>query len=449
MNVLDHLKVLLNGEHAADVRRAGNGDLSLAYTPAWVANPTAYPVSLTMPVRPAVYKDKVVAPFLAGLLPDSNVHRARLGQLFNVSGDNDFSLLSEIGRECAGAISIVRPDEPDSPELAIKPTYDVLPEDRVAQMIRDLPERPLLADGNDMRLSLAGVNDKVGVLWSEGNVALPTNGTPSTHILKIDIKRLPDSARLENFCLRLAGAVGIKVPKSRIGVAEDLSYLLVARYDRALLQTQEGPRLRRLHQEDFCQALGYAPNQKYERDGGPGWAEAFRLMKRMTNPIEARQELLSRAIFTYLVGNPDAHAKNYSILFRAGKATLAPCYDLNNAKAFVDCFKSVRPRMAMAVGGTFDPEAVTGSNWDAFAVDCGFTPGSVRLALREMAAKIAVASSSLGDELRGTQAWSDRIDVAIGDIRSRALAVPGMLQRESGAPDLAEDDEAERGFVFS
>lgn len=449
MKTLDHLKVLLNGVHAADVRRAPNGDLSLAYAQEWLASPDAYPVSLTMPVRPAVYKDRVVAPFLAGLLPDSNVHRARLGQLFSMSGDNDFSLLSEIGRECAGAISIVRPDEAFEPELAVTPSFEILDESGVAQLIRDLPERPLLAGDHDMRLSLAGVNDKVGVLWSASGVALPTNGTPSTHILKIDIKRLPDSARLEHFCLRLADRVGIKAPKSRIGSAEGLSYMLVARYDRALTQTDSGRRLRRLHQEDFCQALGYAPNQKYERDGGPGWEECFKLMRRMSNPIEARRELLSRALFTYLVGNPDAHAKNYSILFRGGETSLAPTYDLNNSRAFVDCFKSVRPRMAMAIGGAYDPELVTGSNWDAFAVECGFTPGQVRLALREMAGRISDAASTLADEYRGGIEWSDRIDVAVQDIRARAAGVPEMLKRKSDAAQPTDDEESERDFVFS
>ena len=174
-------------------------------------------------------------------------------------------------------------------------------------------------------------------------------------------------------------------------------------------------------------------------------------MDRMSEPSPDRDELLRRAFFTYLVGNPDAHAKNYSVVFRNGRISLASAYNINNAGAFRDCFKDVRARMAMAIGGCFDPFALTGGIWDAFARETGFTPARVRLDLEQLAQRMAKAAPEVADALRGGIEWSDRIDIAVADIVARCAAVPTMLERTSSPVEpnqVAGADNADE-HIFS
>lgn len=444
------LRLHLDGVHAADLTLGVRNALSLTYVAGWLGNPSGFPVSMTMPLRERPYGDAVVAPFVAGLLPDSRIHRRSLAAAFGISHDSDFSLLNAIGLECAGAVSLLPPGLP-APDPDAEPEYEVLADADLAALIRALPQRPLFVEGGDLRLSLAGVNDKAGVIRVRDGVALPRGGTPSTHILKVDIPRLPDSARVESYCLKLALDVGIQAAKSAVREAEGIPYVLVSRYDRVLADTRAGKRLRRVHQEDFCQATGGGPEAKYQREGGPGWKEAFQLMDRMTNVSADRGELLQRVYLTYLIGNPDAHGKNYSILFKNGRLSLAKAYDINNAAAFRDCFKAVRPRMAMAIGTCFDPLAVTGKDWDSFARACGFTPARVRLGLVELAGRLSEAAPRVAAALRETVEWSDRIGLAVVDIVERCAAVPTMLAATeplSGTKEEPDGDAADQ-HVFS
>lgn len=457
----NRLKIRLHGVHVADLKQSPRtGRLSLRYVKSWLDNPAAYALSLRLPLKASAYDDDYAAPFIAGLLPDSKLHRRLIGEALGIGDTSEFRLLEAIGRECAGAVSVVPEDEPDAPELSIVPHFDLLDERQLAELIRNLPRRPLMIDQeDDVRLSLAGVNDKAAVVRSGGRIGLPKGNTPSTHILKTDIPRLPDSVRTENFCLKLAREVGIRTPRSTIETAEDQVYMLVSRYDRKLIASKDGPRLQRLHQEDLCQALGYSPDFKYERDGGPNWKLCFELldasarreytthraMPRATRALD-RPDLLNLAMFQWVVGNPDAHAKNYSLILTPDRASLAPAYDLNNAAAFRDMYKSVRPRMAMSIGGVFHPDELSGENWDQFARETGFSPSVVRQALSDMASRVPDLASTLASSMRGTPAWSDRIVDVVDDIAARCASVPGMLagrqskpkEDASGVLDLSE-----------
>lgn len=450
------LKIRMHGTHVADLEQAPrSGKLSIRYVEGWLNDPAGYAISLRMPLRSRPYDDAFAAPFVAGLLPDSKVHQRMIGQRVGIGDPSPFSLLEAIGRECAGAISVVPVDEDDAPELSVAPQFDLLDEAGLAQMIRDLPRRPLMIDDDGyIRLSLAGVNDKAAVVKAAGQIGLPKGNTPSTHILKPDIPRLPDSARTENFCLKLAREAGIRAARSSIEVAEDQVFLLISRFDRRLIASTP-PRLQRVHQEDFCQALGYSPDFKYEDRGGPSWKMSFDLLDQATTNREIirhrnhspkarsadRPGLLNLALFQWLSGNPDAHAKNYSLLLEPSSIKLAPAYDLNNSAAFHSEFAKVRPRMAMAIGGEFNPNSLTGAHWDAFAGETGFAPTIVRAALIEMAEKLPDLASSLAHSMRGTAAWSDRIEIVVDDIASRCKGVPEMLtSAEPAASKTADED---------
>lgn len=418
--------VRLNGLPAGMLDVAPSGDMTFTYSPERIQAArkklsNGYPISLSMPVTAAPYGHDRTGPFFRGILPDNMQIKQVLATYLQVNVENDYAMLTELGRESPGAIGIFEPGAEVVPEELIRPSYRALNETDLADLIRKLPSRPLFVDAEgELRISLAGVTHKAAVLVSDGKVCLPTDGTPTTHILKIDIDGLPGSIQVENFCMKLAAECGLQTPKTAVMTAADIPFMLVSRYDRTIVATTGGNVIRRFHQEDFCQALGLYPMQKYERDGGPTWKDCFRLMDRMTLPAQDKTELLDRAIFQFLVGNPDAHGKNYSILFRNERVSLAKIYDLNNAAAFRHFFKDARPRLAMSVGGERNPEHLTLEHWTAFARDIGIRATLVERQLKTMASQIGERTESTRDALRGTPGWTDLIDVAVEDICARA-----------------------------
>lgn len=370
------------------------------------------------------YPEEKVMPWLAGLLPDSAAVRRTLSERLNLGSATDYELLAALGRDLPGAVSVVSMDAAVLLDENITPSWMPMTDAELAERIRHLADRPLFVDEDgELRLSLAGAHDKAGVMLANGRPALPIGGTPSTHILKVDIRSLPDSVKTEHFCLQAARAVGLATASSKIGVAEDQTYMLVARYDRAVAGGESRRWLRRVHQEDFCQALSIYPDRKYEKDGGPGWKDGFGLMEYSGSLADDKTELLRRAVFQYLIGNPDAHAKNYSLLHKDGEVRLAKLYDVNNAAAFRSFYKEQRHRLAMFVGGERNPDLLTPEHWRAFARDAGVGAAVVLQAIEEMANRLPVVLEGLRREMEGTLAYSPLLDLVIEDVTARCAAV--------------------------
>jgi len=316
------------------------------------------------------------------------------------------------------------------------------PKAELAQLIEDLPARPLFIDADgDLRLSLAGVHDKAALLKVGGKAAIPTGKTPTTHILKVDINGLPDSARVENYCLKLAAEIGIDVPKSDILSARGIPYLLLSRYDRVIGRDESGQYLRRVHQEDFCQALGRFPAQKYEKDGGPSWTECFDLARRLADPGKSVDALLRRVIFHYLINNPDAHAKNYALVYGGTGVQISKLYDVNNAAAFRSRFKETRPRMAMSIGGELDPTKLTLRHWAQFAEEVRLRPEPVMKALSTMAIEMPKKALALRKSFKDTLADSELLDLVVEDVGLRCSIVGSLVDRveASGRPTTSLD----------
>ncbi|QYO78900.1 type II toxin-antitoxin system HipA family toxin [Devosia salina] len=405
-----------------DVARDGN--LSFRYEQGWLERTQLphHPLSLSLPLSPNPCDHNLAGPFFGGLLPDSKQTREALARYLQVDATDDYSLLYQLGRDCPGAVTVMPLDDEVIADENVETKWDVLDDDRLARYIEALPRRPLFIDAEgELRLSLAGVHHKAGVGVVDRRIALPRGRTPSTHILKVDIDGLPDSIRVEHFCLRVAAAVGIPVPFSTIRVVKERPYMVIRRYDRVGVNGQGV--FRRLHQEDFCQALGRFPRQKYEKDGGPGWQESFELMKKVTDVVAARTQLLDRATFQFLIGNPDAHAKNYSLVYRLDRIELSPLYDVNNAAAFRSFFKEQHPRLAMFVGGNRDPLTLTPEHWEAFARETDFRPRFVLRQLQDMAERMIPAAERLLAEVKGTEADSALLALAVEDIVQRCTRV--------------------------
>ncbi|WP_085579222.1 type II toxin-antitoxin system HipA family toxin [Thalassospira mesophila] len=426
--------VLLHDAIIGDLAAETDGRLKFRYCADFIARhqaavPNCHSLSLSLPI-PATYDEKFwfndsqCGPFFAGLLPDNKQTRRRLAQIIGndtpLDVNDEFGMLFALGRDCPGAISLVAPDNNPDDYDPFHPQYRILSEAELAQHIRELPIRPLFVDDDgEVRISLAGVHDKAVVIRVGNDIALPHGRTPSSHILKPDIRGLPDSIRVEHFCLEVARSIGLVTPRSRILQAEDQTFMLLARYDRALHEKSGNRYLTRIHQEDFCQATGHFPDQKYERDGGPGWQTLFSTLRYSSNPANDRLELLRRAIFQYLVGNPDAHAKNYSLLWQDNAVRLAPLYDVNNAKAFSAFYKEQRIKLAMAIGGERNPEQLTEKHWVQFGKDVAVSPELVLGELHTMRAKMRNTAQAVRNQLAHSLADTPLLDLALQDIHSR------------------------------
>ena len=356
------LSVRLYGREIGLLKQNANGDLSFLYLPK-----AERAISQSLPLQAKPFTHKQCFPYFNGLLPESEETRKTLAKIFHISAKNDFALLNAIGGDCAGALSFVTTDTPIEEKKFIKLEGKSLTEDEWLEYINNLPKRPL---GNSLensrRLSLAGAQDKTSVSILNGKMNLPSHSTPSTHILKTAIKQIPHTILNEYLCLTSAGKIGLNVPKCEIVSIKDLQILLVERYDREKRKDQ----IKRIHQEDFCQALAVPSNLKYQAEGGPGFKECFALLSNTKNIAKNKLELARIAMFNFLIGNNDAHAKNFSLLYLSEKPDLAPAYDL----ICTAIYPELDNKMAMKIGSYREREWVNKKVWQNFCkeIDISF-----------------------------------------------------------------------------
>ena len=371
-----------------------HGRLNFRYAPDWLSRPQAVPLSRSLPLQAEPFDDHHARPFFAGLLPEGQLRRL-IAQQFQVSSQNDFALLDHIGGECAGAVTLLEPRQSLS---SSEQGDDVqwLSDEEIVAILDELPHRPMLAGKDGLRLSLAGAQDKLPVVFDGDRIGLPRNGTPSSHILKPAIRTLADTVINEGFCLALAEAMQLKPAKSQVRSVLGRQFLLVERYDR--MTNVQGQR-RRLHQEDFCQALGVVPEMKYQNEGGPDLAQCFDLVRRVTRPSAPHiLRMLDYVIFNALIGNHDAHAKNFSLLYADKSAVLAPLYDALSTAVY----PNLTPKMAMKIGCKYKFSEVQARHWDLFLEAAGLSRAQARKRILALAKSIPANARELqSDPSRG------------------------------------------------
>lgn len=366
------------------------GRLGFRYADDWLKQPNAVALSCSLPLRAEPFDDHRTRPFFAGLLPEGRMRRL-IAQQLQVSGQNDFALLDRIGGECAGAVTFLEPGHSSNPtgEGEGEGEIEWLNEEAIIAVLDELPRRPMLAGRDGLRLSLAGAQDKLPVVVDHDRIGLPRHGTPSSHILKPAIHGIEDSVTNEGFCLALADAMQIKAAHARIHSIRDLRFLVVERYDRT--SDAEG-RIQRLHQEDFCQALGVVPEMKYQNEGGPDLAHCFELVRRVSRPSAPQVlRLLDDVVFNALIGNHDAHAKNFSLLYVGKAPVLAPLYDALSTAVYPD----LSPKMAMKLGSKYQFSEVQARHWDQFAEAAGLAKAQTRKRVLELAKRLPVIARKL------------------------------------------------------
>ena len=389
-----------------------HGDLDFAYDAAWVADPTRRAISMSLPKQDKPFGRRETRPFFAGLLPDEG-QRDLVARVLGVSKTNDFRLLERLGGDVAGALTLW----PDGDVLPVPEgpfASEPLSDDALVEVLETLPKRPLLAGEEGIRLSLAGAQQKLPVVLVDGRIALPKPGQPSTHILKPPIRDLPSSTENEALSLRLAHAIGLDAAPVEPRRTGDHAYLLVERYDREI--GLDGA-IRRLHQEDFCQALGIAPERKYASDGGPNFTPCFDLVRQaVAQPAPALLRLIDAAIFNVAIGNADVHGKNFSLLYRDEGIDLAPLYDLLCTAAYPE----VHAKLAMKIGKRSTLEEFNTETWATFAKDVGAGAPYVRRRAEAVARLIQSRIDAVGDQLTAEGFGTPDLARIIDTIRARA-----------------------------
>lgn len=381
----DSLAVWFGGRRVGLLRSRPGQGMEFDYDPGWIQS-GGLAISQSMPLQSGqlTVSDSRAHRFFANLLPEA-MARARIVRRCRIP-DNDFALLRALGRECAGALEIL-PDgnEPDDPSSH---SYERIGDSRLADLqfesgwdFEGLERRPAPLP------SLAGAQDKTAVTLFDEQICLPKGTAPSSHILKFDALEYSNVLAFECFATLLAKSAGLPVVDFELRTVGRDFIALIQRYDRV---PEDDGRILRLHQEDFCQAMGFSSQNKYETDGGPSFADCYRLIRDVSDaPLDDLERLLRWQVFNVLAGNSDGHAKNLSLLYGSDGATrLAPFYDLVPTRAI----ENLDHDLAIGVGGMRNPGNIGRRHWESLAAECDVRSDVVLSLVEEIAESLMTHS---------------------------------------------------------
>lgn len=335
------LGVWMNGERVGTWRLPNRGEPQFTYEEGWFSSPAFRSLSLSLPATPhgPTLRGERVTAFFDNLLPDSDAIRRRLKSRFRAPSTDAFDLLFAVGRDCAGAVQVLPPDDPPRGF----DTIEAEPLDEAALerlLIRTVaaPRAMGPAEEEDLRLSIAGAQEKTALLRHRGRWCRPLGATPTTHIVKLPLGRLggaldldlAESVENEWLCGKILDAYGIPVARSEMHLFGAQKCLVVERFDRKLHSSRRY--WLRLPQEDFCQATGTPNFAKYEAEGGPGMVQISQMLAQSENREEDLHTFFKAQVLFWALRAIDGHAKNFSIFLLPGdRYRLAPLYDVLSA----------------------------------------------------------------------------------------------------------------------
>lgn len=354
------LGVWMNGEFVGNWTVNSRGEHEFEYAPAWVASEYGRSISLSMPLQlHRGFKGRVVKNYFDNLLPDNEQIRTRIQQRFGIPLSAPFDLLSEIGRDCVGALQLL-PDG-EAPGNVRRIEVEPLSEAEVERILASTPVFGRHQDDEDFRISIAGVQEKTALTFHDDRWARPRGATPTTHILKLPIGHHDDrgidlttSVENEWLCAQILDAFGVETGKCWPETFGKQTVLIVERFDRR--PSPDGKWLMRLPQEDMCQAMGASPAMKYEKDGGPGIGKIMDLLLGSSRAESDRPGFFKTQVIFWMLCAIDGHAKNFSIFLEPkGGYRLTPRYDVLSAYPVMGngprTMQEKKIRMAMALPG--------------------------------------------------------------------------------------------------
>ena len=352
----------MNGERVGDWHLARGHGHEFVYAESWVGATNTRPISLSLPLRVSQepYR-KGVQEFFDNLLPDNRQIRERIQRRFAARSSAAFDLLLEIGRDCVGALQLV-PEGNPPPDVQRITGTPLTAGDIEKLLIGAVGPRIGREEENDdsFRISIAGAQEKTALLWHNGGWLQPSGATPTTHILKLPIGTnapgidLSTSVENEWLCAQITEQFGIQVAKCRMETFGEQKALVVDRFDRKL--ARDGKWYLRLPQEDFCQATGKSPDEKYESEGGPGIDAIMEILQNSERAAEDQMDFMRTQVVFWMLAAIDGHAKNFSIyLLPKGAYQLTPRYDILSAYPVLGHGRGKlapeRIKMAMSVKG--------------------------------------------------------------------------------------------------
>lgn len=408
------LTIWLNGT-AVGYWDAQPGKSVFGYYDAWLADPQTRPLSLSLPFKPnnEPHRGAVVQNYFDNLLPDSDAIRRRIAQRFNTGGTAPHQLLAAIGRDCAGAIQLLPAGE--LPVGLFSIASEPLAEADVARLLRRTVAEPgfgAAADEDDLRLSIAGAQEKSALLWHEKQWHRPLGSTPTTHILKLPMGLVGDmqadmrtSVENEWLCSRIAAAFCLPVASCRIQRFEDVKVLAVERFDRR--PSGDGSWIVRLPQEDFCQATGTSPLHKYQIEGGPGITRIMEILLGSEQAEADRRRFFKAQLLFWLLAATDGHAKNFSIFHLPGaNYKLTPLYDMLSAHPILGTganrIAPQRAKLAMTVRGSenyYLIEQIQRRHWSKHANRVGLGAAVAEEIIGELIAQLPAVLNQVYAEL--------------------------------------------------
>lgn len=350
------LDIWMNGEYVAQLSKQSSGALELQYAGSWLDHPKGRPLSLSLGLRIEPYRGDVVYNFFDNLLPDNPQIRDRIQSRFEAPTGHPFDLLSVVGADCVGAMQILA-SELEPPDVR-RINAVAVDEKRIGEILKNYRSAPLgmEADEDDFRISIAGAQEKTALLKRGDRWYRPIAATPTSHILKLPIGHIEHSnIELSHSCenewlsLKIANAVEINTCKAEIESFDGVKALCVERFDRK----EANGWIIRLPQEDMCQALGYAPTQKYESDRGPGIPQIMKLLSQSQNAQDDRKQFIKTQLLFWLLAAPDGHAKNFSLFIEAGgRYRMTPLYDILSAHPLMSSRQLEMRKLRMAMSFT-------------------------------------------------------------------------------------------------
>lgn len=317
-----------------------------------------------------------------GLLPDNAIILDAWGRRYQVSANNPFGLLAAVGEDCPGAIQLIEPGT----DLTKREGVKWISDKDLAERIRILRADPGAARTIDDkgRVSLPGAQTKTALYRTGERWGVPNGRTPTTHILKPEPTAYPGLASNEHFTLLLLRELGLSSPDSQVLNSEGIPVFVTRRYDRVI--ATDGM-VRRIHQEDMCQAMGLPPSKKYQSEGGPGIPDIMEVLQFSENSEEDRDRFMRAQALNFVVANSDAHAKNYSIVYApGGRYRLAPLYDVACLGLF---HRDPSPiELAMTIGGERRLQRILPRHWTKLANLSGYDEDRAVAHVRDLLARI-------------------------------------------------------------
>ena len=417
MSSHERLAVLLCDEVVGSVERGRDRTAWFAYTPSYTTSDNAVPLSLTVPVTEDRYE---ISRWMDGLLPDRLDVREQWARRYKAASWQPFDMLATpIGLDCAGAVQFCSPDQINDLQQRNGGMVPVNEEELAAHLaaLRSGVAAPLRALEEWPLFSLAGAQTKTALHLTDSGWHFATGGTPSTHIVKIAMSAYPDNDLVEHVCMATLRRAGIPAADTHIVYCGGERAVAVERFDR---RRRGDGTLQRIHQEDMCQALGFGPDLKYQRYGGPAPGDiADELQNQQANIQRFRDALVCNA----LLAASDAHAKNYSVLLSAAGPVLAPLYDVCSMAPYIGGRNLGDLTLAMSIGSARSISEINDMNaWRQCSEELGLSPDDTIRRVEELSETVPAALTAVLNDMADSVTSNPRIAALPDQIESLVRA---------------------------